>query len=255
MSSALQWVLWVPAVVCQAAAAVLMLHRGLHRRYTTFFCYTVYNVCRSVALFTVLKLVTRRAVPYDTYFYTYWCMDALSIGLCFLVLYSVFQEVLRNYPWLRRFASTTFAIGIVVLLVASVCITALSPGTESQRIVAAILLLERSLMLIEVGLVVLMFGFAAMAALPWRTDLAFGIALGFGVNASIELAGSAIRTQFGPIGNDVYQFVCAAGYVVAVLIWLLYIRAPKDSDEIRLPEPDAANVAGWNETLTELLGR
>lgn len=255
MSTALQWGLWVPAVVSQGAAAILMWRRGLHRRYTAFSCYTIYNVCRSITLYIVLELVATKTLRYSAYFYTYWSSDAISIGTCFFVLHSVFQAILQDYPWLRRFASATFAISIVVLLGTAVCMTALSPGTESQRIVGAIMLLERSLMLIEVGVVVLMFLFAGVAAIPWRTDLAFGIALGFGIDASIELAAAAIRTEFGVLGNDVYQFVCMAGYVIAVLIWLLYIRAPKkisDNPAITLAPED---VVKWNKTLTELLSR
>lgn len=245
----------MPAVVFQIAAAVLMLRRGLHRKYTAFFCYTAYNVCRSFALFALIRLVRIRTASYATYFYSYWCLDAISVAMCFLVLYCVFKAMLQNYPWLRRFASATFAISIILLLIAAICITALSPGTEPQHIIAVILLLERSLMLIEVGIVVLLFGFSAVAAIPWRTGLAFGIALGFGVNASIELAAASIRHQFGELGNDIYQFVCTTGYVLAVMIWLLYIRAPQESFEHSVAAPDATHVARWNETLTEILGR
>lgn len=255
MLSVLDWVVWIPAVVFQLAAAALMLRLGLHRRYKAFFCYTVFSVARSAVLYALVKLLADQTIRYATYFYAYWISDAVSIALCFLVLHSVFRLVLENYPWLQRFASAAFAISVVILLGIAVFTTAFSPGTETQHIIAAILLLKRSLMIIQVGIVVLMFVISAVAALPWRTDLAFGIVLGFGVNASIELAASATRAQFGAAGNHIYQFVCRTGYFIAVLIWLLYIRAPKAAPENVLSAPEADTVAGWNKALTELLGR
>jgi hypothetical protein len=231
MSSVLDWAVWIPAVVLQLATVALMLRLGLYRKYRAFFCYTAFNVCRSAALYALLKLLADERARYATYFYAYWALDAVSIALCFLVLHSVFRMVLENYPWLQRFASATFAISVVVLLGIAVFTTAFSPGTETQHIIAAILLLERSLMIVQVGIVVLMFVFSAVAALPWRTDLAFGIVLGFGINASIEMAASATRAQFSAAGNHVYQVICRTGYFIAVLIWLQYIRAPKEAPE------------------------
>jgi len=255
MSPALQYGLWIPAVVLQTAAAILMLRLKLHRSYAAFFAYTVFNVLRSATLYLILVLMNAKALPYATYFYTYWLLDVISIGLCFLVIYSAFQRVFQNYAWLRKFASTAFGVGVVVLLGVAVTITAMSPGTETQRIISAILLLDRSLMLIQAGLIVLLFLFAAVAALPWRTDFSFGIALGFGVIASIELAAATMRAEFGQAGNEIYQFACVAGYNLAVLIWLLYIRAPKKASEFSASAPDVTNVASWHETFTELLGR
>lgn len=113
-------------------------------------------------------------------------------------------------------------------------------------------MLNRSLLFVQVGLIVMTCAFAAWAALPWRTDVNFGIALGFGIQASIEIIAVTMRTELGSSLNLTYQILRSISYLVAVLIWLLYIRAPQVEHQ-STERLDASDLEAWNRTLAEIL--
>jgi hypothetical protein len=54
----------------------------------------------------------------------------------------------------------------------------------------------------------------------------FGIALGFGLNASIDLITNATRSHFGFMAATTLRMISAGGYLTATLLWLAYTVMP-----------------------------
>lgn len=240
---------WALTLAAQAAIAFFMLRRRLVREYACFFAYVVYSATRSCSMFVLLRLHFKKAVTYETYFYAFWASELVSLLLCVAVAYAVIRRLFRDFALLRHYASLAFSIA---LLAGAILLSGVVHGKETN-LLGATLMLNRSLLFIQVGLVVLTSAFAAWAALPWRIDMNFGIALGFGIQASVELIAVTMRTELGSVLNTTYQVLRSTSYLVAVIIWLMYSRAPQVEQLSGEHLAQTADVESWNRTLAEML--
>lgn len=252
----LQYGLWTLAVVLQTAVGVLMLRQRLHRQFPVFFCYTVFQVFRSVALFSIIRLKAHLAGVYAMYFDFYWITDAICIALSLLLIYEVSRSFFRDYPLARAIVSAALMTGTLALLVFDVFLTASMPGHESHRLLSLILLLDRNLAVIQGGLVLVLFLCAQLMALPWRTNLSFGISMGLGILELADVVTVSARSRFGRVAND----YCATGtmfaYVLAVVVWVVYISLLQQTSKVCVDlAPASANVEEWNRAITDLLKR
>lgn len=252
----LQYALWVSTAAVQATVGILFFRRKLYRANMGFFCYTIFEVLRQTILAVLMDLYSTHSVLYSIYFYFYWASDLISIILSLAIIRAVVRDLFRQYPGLRHFSSVAFAIGVLVLLTASIVTMMLSPGAAPERLLSTILLLDRSIRIIQIGLIVLLAVIAAVLALPWKSDLSFGIAFGFGVYAALDLVAVSLRAQFGPGSNVIYAFARPISYALAVLIWFLYSRVPQTTSAANLAQaPHDAELEKWNKTLAGMLGQ
>ncbi len=238
-------ILWLTPTILQAVLAASMLRRGLHREFPWFFSYTLFRVLSSGFLFAATHQ------SYEVYFYVFWSVEAISVMLGFAVIYEVLGHILRPYEALWGLGRALFAGG-GVLLVGFAVTTVAGPATPqpSDRLVASIMVAERSLWFVQCGLLVFLILFSTYFALTWRRH-ACGIALGLGTFASVQLAATAVRSEVGWIGNETYSLVMRVADVCAVLIWTAYLLQPEPArvGVDRLPRHQAEE---WNRALEEL---
>lgn len=252
--NSLQYTLWTLAVILQITASVLLIKFKLNRQFPAFLCYTVFEVFRSVTLFTIMRLKAHVRSAYAMYFGFYWITDAIWIALSLLVLYEVSQTFFRDYPLARKIASAAFITGTMGLLVLDVYLTTAAPGHESHHLLSLILLIDRNLAVIETGLVVVLFICAQFMGLPWRTNRSFGISLGLGILQSVNLVAVSARAQFGRVVNDYYAISKMFAYALAVVVWLVYIFPPRPASKVCVELASAsADVEDWNDALTDVL--
>jgi len=98
-----------------------------------------------------------------------------------------------------------------------------------------------------------LFIFASSLGLTWR-HYVFGIALGFGIYAIVDLASLAARTQLGLISADVASVVRSVAFNCAVLIWVIYTLQPNPA-ESQIPEIPRHDLEKWDRALVQLLQR
>jgi hypothetical protein len=218
-----------------------------------FFAYIVFHVFRSAVLFTVHLLHAQQRMSYVDYFYAYWTAQAVSIVLGFTVIYEIYSKVFRNYDAIRQFGGMVFASAAVVLLLVAVLTVASAPGADTPGVVKAVVLLERSVRAMQCGLLVILFLLSFHFGLPWRNYL-FGVALGFGVFATIELAAVAVRAQIGAIADAALSQVNSAAYACGVAIWFCYLLAPTPSPQ-QVGVVHRSDLERWNQALLEMLKR
>jgi hypothetical protein len=84
----------------------------------------------------------------------------------------------------------------------------------------SLLILQWVMRLIQCGLVVFLLAFSRHLTLPWRQQ-SFGIALGFGLYASVDLISYALCSG-GHISQRFLNLYTMTGYNVGVVIWLVY---------------------------------
>lgn len=242
-----QYAFWLVEPVLLVMAATLMIRRKLYREFPLFLSFLIFQV----VLFLALYLNHQTVANYKLYFWTYWGGEMLSIALGFAVIYELFLNVFQPYGGLRDLGALLFRWAVVVLAVVAVITAASSPGTDASRLIAGIVALERSASFVRLGLLLFLFLLSGSFGLRWR-DYAFGIALGFGVHASVQLAAMAIRGHVGSIANLTVSLINSAAYLCGLLIWVSYLLAPS-AVPVSVKRVPAHDLDRWNRALLELL--
>ena len=238
--------LWYGGILLQAAIAVAMIYRRVWRRFPTFFTYTVFLVVRSLLL-----LVLRR-VSLDAYFYVYWGGELLSWALGLAVIQEVMQQLFAPYQAITRLATVLFRWGAGLLVALAVVVALASSGPDHDRVFAGILLFERSVRVVQVGLLSLLFVLAGFLHLRWPHRV-FGIALGLALFTSVELAAVSLRSHTGMALQQTFTVLKPLSFVLAQAVWMAYFALPE-----RLPAAEsspASTMEGWDLALAELLRR
>jgi len=234
----LGYALWVGGSALSFAVVVTMVRRKLRLEFPFFFSYAAFQVVSAPLLWTLYH----RGV-YADYFYAYWTISALSFALGLGVLYEIFQHAFRPYAALRGLGSMLFRWAALVLLMVAV-ITALSAPAGQSPLITAILSLERSIRMMQCGLLILMLFFSPQLGLSWRSHL-FGIAAGFGGYAAISLTLVSLRAQMGIPGDSAYTLINSGAYALAAATWFAYLLAPEPARQaVRVqPVPDSWDFA------------
>ena len=158
-----------------------MFRRRLHHDYPFFFNYTILQVI-SVP---VLAIVNHYS--YSVYYYAYYLNLGLSITLSFAVLQEIFKDAFRPYEALRDLGVILFRwSALVVFLVGVMWAINAAHKPENGVVQDVFLLADRSLRLMQCGLVFFMLLFSEYLGIPHRSFL-FGISLGFGLFAAINM--------------------------------------------------------------------
>lgn len=241
------YVFWIVPNVITGVLVGTMAIRKMFRTLPCFFAYASFDVLSSTALFAIYHTCS-----FVTYFLVFWPVLGVRLLLGLLVIREVILYVFNEYEALHQLSSLILRWVFIVLLLLAILSAAVAPGADSDRLLAGLFVLERSVRLIQVGLLLFLFLFSQFLGLSWRT-YAFGVALGFGVLASVQLAALAIRTRIGPLSGDAFNLIVGAGQTCAVLIWCVYLLTPQRHKAIEvLPKKD---LAEWNEALREALHR
>ena len=207
--------LWFAHPILQAALAVVMRRRKLDQTYPFFFSYVVFQIVAFALIFPF-----RAERFYEIFFYSYWATTAVSVVLGFKVIHEIFLDVFRPYHTLRDLGSVLFKwAGLVMLMVAAVMAASVRGGGDDP-LVSGILTLQRSVRVVQCGLVLFLLVFSRYLGINWRQK-SFGVALGFGTLASVELS----IVVLGVDRQTLSSFVNMVAFNVAILTWLGYMVA------------------------------
>src|SRR5438045_8538689 len=210
------YVLWAIHPIVEVGIAALMVRRGLLRQFKFFFVYILAQLVTFAVLFPAY--VWR---SYNAAFSLYWCLNAVSVTCGFLVIHEVFVDVFRAFHTLRDLGTVLFKwAGLVMLLVAGV----VSVSTNSSQVapwMQAIVTSQRCVRIIQVGMVLFLLFFAHYVGVS-RRQHSFGIALGFGSFAVIELI--LICSWVGnTLSGPTCSMVNMLAYNAILRTWLGYV--------------------------------
>lgn len=243
---------WVAAPAGQLVLLIVMVRRGLVRQMPWFFIYTVWVMTTSLLqLPFYLQSRALRSVTLAN-FYVSWTADAGSVALGFLAVYELFGQVFQPYQAFRHWAPALFRwCGVILLLVGSAGAVLSSPNRELKA-VAGLLVLERTLRVVQVGLLLLVLITSRYLHIAWKPHL-LGVALGFGMYAAVAIVCTTMQAQNGPVGYWVLGMVSFTAYTCAVLIWVAYFLVRQPAAEPARIIPRTAEVEQWNQALSHLL--
>ena len=238
----IDYVLWFAGPLMQLGVLVAMYRRGLHRDYPYFFNYTLLQVVSEPILFVIQRH------SYALYYWGYWVSIALSALISFAVLQEIFHEAFRPYEALRDLSVILFRwSALLVLLVGVMWAITAAQSSQVDTITNGILLVQRSVRLMQCGLVFFLLLFSEYLGIS-RRHVLFGIALGFGIFASVTMLVAAAVAHGTLVPVSVLRHITMAVYDFSVLIWLGYTAlAPARSRAAS----SAARPKDWNYALED----
>jgi hypothetical protein len=208
------YILWLACFLIQLGVVLALFRRGLHKEYSYFYSYTILSLLGTVVLLCLVNS------PF--YFYAYWVIRFISAVISFAVLYEVFQHLFPPYRALRDASIVLFRCVVLFLVLTSSmwAINSIHPPT-ADSIFRAVLLADHSISLMQCGLVLFVLLFSAYLGLS-RRHVWFGIALGFGLYASVHTLVMTAMFHQTIVEMRVLSRINSAAGVVAALVWLGY---------------------------------
>src|SRR5580704_2691004 len=235
------YALWFAHPVLEAGIAILMLRRGQHRAFKYFFAYIVTQI-----LTFAVSLWTYRYSD-SVYFQISSFSTAISVALGFMVIHEAFLDIFRPFHTLRDLGTVLFKwAGLVMLLVAGV-VSVSNNSSDFAPWAQAVLTAQRCVRIIQVGMVLFLLFFARYLGVS-RRQHSFGIALGFGTFAVVELA--LIASWAGDhLGNTAMNLINMGAYNATLLIWLGYTlaKSPARDASFTLLRPQR-----WEQSLSDI---
>jgi hypothetical protein len=238
--------LWVLSVLLNGGLVAVLIGKGSLRRFPFFGGYAVFTLFANGLLY----FVKVKGSPL-TYFYAYWICEAVGVMLGFAVVYEVFGRLLTPYPALRRLALLIFQWSIMVLVLMGCVILYAQSAAESDKLVAAVRVVEEATRIIEVGLLMFLFLFSTAFGLHWR-QCVFGMALGLGIFATVELVGITMQNYLGAAVNSSFAMVRPIAFNVSLMVWAGYLLAP-EKEASPAEAPHHGQLEQWNQVLTEFI--
>ena len=114
-----------------------------------------------------------------------------------------------------------FRAAAAVLLLTAIAVVARAPQDGTLQLLSRVHLLDLGVSVVQSGLLLVLVGFSSYFRLSWRS-FAYGIGLGLGILASVDLATETMRVWTGYVAGYAFDFVTMATYHCCVLIWLVY---------------------------------
>lgn len=239
----LYYALWIAHPVFQMGLAGLLVQRGLQRKYRFFFGYIITQLATFAVVFPAYWFRNNYAVC----FYLYWCCNAISVAFGFGVIHEVFVDVFRFFHTLRDLGTVLFKwAGLVMLLVAAV-VSVSTNSSEMPPWMQAIMTAQRCVRMVQVGMVLFLLFFARYLGVS-RRQQSFGVALGFGWFAVVELV--LIASWVGNhLGNPWMSIVNMGAYNISLLVWIGYVA-------VKSPARDASTsllqTQRWEQSLSDI---
>jgi hypothetical protein len=243
----LTYVVWVLPAAIQAAMVAMIWHRRQVHLMPWFFAFLCEELMAAFA--TAIAYIMHSG---EAYFYVFWVFRTLGFAFGLGAIYDIFLAVFASFDGLRRLSVILFRWISVVLVLAAVVSAAAAPGNESSRLFTGLIVLERSVRLVQVGLLLSMFLLSSFFGVAWKNHV-FGVALGLAVVTSLQLAVIAMRARFGTESHLWFELLTGLGETGGYGVALAFVARPvRDRCWGRLPE---SNLEDWNQALLGLLDR
>ena len=220
------WYLFIAAHATLLVCLVGLLRLRGRPRYRAFITYVVVQLVQFATTYVLYRLFLRSLVSYVTYHWESVAGDTVSAILTLIVLYELADQlVLSRSILVRPLRSVLRWSGAVLILIAAAVSGAIAhPGIT--RVTNVFATLKFSSNLIVLGLLLVLLVFSRALQVPWRS-LPAGIALGFGINASAEMAASFLMSAFGSPSYLTMDLVRMAALLGCVSVWTIYVFLPE----------------------------
>jgi hypothetical protein len=208
---------WLAGPLLQTTLLIFMVRRKIHRVFPRFFSYILFQTLKSACLF-----VTYRYFP-ESYFDAYWTGNAVSVIFTVAVMDEILRSLFREYGGIQTLGTTIFRWSCGLLLLFAILGAWSSSEAGGDRAVAAVLAFDRSMRLMQIGLFLLLMFLCRFLRNCSRQQV-FGIALGFGIFASVELILVSAVMWYGNAQAAIISLLKSTAYNAVTLVWIGYLK-------------------------------
>jgi hypothetical protein len=233
--------LWCAQPILQSVVAVILWRRKLHKQFPVFFLFLLAQVVNFAVIFPLW--LTRN---YSLYFGLFWLGEAVNAFLGFKVIHEIFLDVFRPYHTLKDLGTLLFKWAGVVMLLVSV-VVAFSNSFDKNPLVHALTTLQRSVRVVQFGLILFLLLFSRFLGVS-RKQISFGISLGFGLFAGVELM-LIVLNSGGFVALHNFNLINMSTYNLAILVWLGYSLSRK---AVRVAAVNHLQTQRWEQGLADL---
>ena len=233
-----------------ALMGTIFWKRGLQRRFPAMGTYLALRVV-STPILSLLFIAYSQPWGgkfYMPYFFLFWGEYMASAVLVYFICLEVFRSALASLPGLLRFGLVIFRWAALVSVI--VTFATLPMANRGLYLLPDIgVALMRSVSLLELCL--LAFLCLSMNALRLSVrDLAFGLALGFGIMSSNDFIFASLTARFATLTTPL-QFAYESVILISFSTWVVYCALP---EPMRKPVvmPVNSTIYRWNEIASAL---
>ena len=237
----------IPIAIAVVAAGVqaftlrILNQRKLRSEFPVFFRYSV--IC--IAAYAISLIPFIFFCP--QFFYIYWVLTPITMVFEFAVLYELLVNALKPYSALIDLGKMLFRWAAVFLVLAALLTAFATTGTGTHKLTAASELLQRTVRLMQCGLLLLFFGLEKRLGLTWRTH-SMSIALGMGIYAGVDLSTTYLIDRL-PAMTAFFEIFANLVYLGAASLWAYSLAKPEPVRSNVLESPRRLIFQRWNEAL------
>jgi hypothetical protein len=213
--------LWVGPHAFLLVLAMFTWRRDLRLHSPAFFTYLVYEGIYGLVLYVLDRLPS---VSNDTYWRAVSAGSVIELSVKIAAILELSSDLIRLRPSLG--GARKWLVGCVgAVLAALATLAAAHTHAGTYVLVARATALEQGAYMLEAGLLLSIFLFAAYQHLVWERR-SLGIALGLSISACVGLGVSAAHANGIFFRVNYLDFVNMGSYHLCVLIWFYYLVAP-----------------------------
>ena len=246
----IQLALWISQPVLQAAIAIVIYRRRLHKQFNAFFTYTVAQIVFFAISFPIhycSSVFVDADHKYQLYFVAYYVIEALNVVLAFRIIHEIFLDVFRPYPALKDLGTALFKWAAMITILVSVVMLSMSP-TWDDPVRGTVEVGTRCVDVVQCGMVIFLLAFSRNLGVSWRRQ-SFGVALGFGLISGVELLVLALHSGLHLRGMTA-SLVGMIAYEISLLIWLPYSLYQQLESPVPILVPQR-----WDDALMDIQPR
>lgn len=241
-----RYVLWIAPNLLILPILAKFLRSGFRRRLPLFLTYLLYQLVEFLILLGIDLLPFFSVRQYQ---WAYVLGQGITSLLKFAIVAELAEDLLASRSPLAPTLKTLLRWVAAGLLLAGAAGSALLVRSDLARVETVFTVLSLWSNLVLAGLLVFLFVFGNLFKIAWR-GFSAGVALGFGIFASVEVAAAAARAH-----SVLVDSLSTAAYFVCVLVWFGYTvlpeRVPPSSEGI----PKKADLEIWGHDLERMVRR
>jgi hypothetical protein len=238
-SPQIQLALWILQPVLQTVVALVMFRRRLQKEFPVFFALTLAQIVIFAVNFPVYFWAS-----HATYFDVFWISGAISLVFEFKIIHEVFLDAFRPYHALQDLGTALFKWAALIMVLVSVVLISTSPNWNDP-LVKTVMIAHRCVRVTQCGMVLFLLAFCKHVGLSWRRA-GFGIALGFGIYAGLELLSNGLYSG-EHISADAQNFINLTTSNVCIALWLAYVSLSRQQTRVPILVPQR-----WDEALLDV---
>jgi hypothetical protein len=187
---------------------------------------------------------------YTYYFYTYWASDAIEALLGFGIILSIYRLAMEPLEGLQRLGMLMFRWAAFISATLAVSIAVGPHVTSTSFITLSVGQLQQTQSVLTLCMLVFVCFAIHPMGLSYRSRV-FGVCLGLGVLAAVQLVATA-WVAHAPDLYSLFSTLNGGAVCVTFTIWAIYFFAPEPARRMILV-PTTSPFFHWNE-ISKALG-